>query len=504
MPKSAAGAAGQALTGNLQNEHREALRRAAWLGTLILPFFLGLDLLMVFSLYPQTPVLWVVLLRIAATGSALQAFLIARNRRLSYRAALIAHVCCIAALSLAVALYSAWFGGPASNYIQGLTIVVLVRSTVVPERFSLAIRYVALMMLTYPLVMLIAAALSPHPEWFTSRELAMFVTNYVLVGASMLGGAGASHLVWVARQQVFEARRLGRYRLEAPIGRGGQNEVWLAWDTTGERQVALKVLRSDATAEALALFRREANIARSLEDPHAVRIFDFGASEDGIHYLAMEFLDGADLSLLLRSHGPLAAARVVHFALQACAPLQEAHDKGLVHRDVKPANLMALRTEGAQDTLKLLDFGIARALESGALETRAGVIRGTPAYLAPEVCRGQSATAAADIYGLGATLYHLLAGVPPFEGSDVAVLAQKLTGAPKPLREWNASIPEDLAAATMRCLDAEPANRFVSMSALRDALLACDCATRWSSHDAEFAWNQHLQVRGVTAAETVV
>lgn len=496
-------AAVSAVTGNPRNEHRDSLRRATRFGTLILPLFLGLDLLMVFSLYPETPVLWVVLARVAATGSALQAFLIARNSRFSDRAALVSHVCCIAALSLVIALYCVWFGGPASNYIQGLTIVVLVRSSVVPERFSIAVRYVGLMMTTYPLVMLIAATLHPHPEWFTQRELAMFVTNYILVGAAMLGGAGASHLVWAARQQVFEARRLGRYRLEAPIGRGGQNEVWLAWDTTGQRQVALKVLRSDATAEALALFQREAQIARSLEDPHAVRILDFGASDDGIHYLAMEFLDGADLSLLLRSNGPLPAHRVVHFALQACAPLQEAHDKGLVHRDVKPANLMALRTEGAQDTLKLLDFGIARALDSG-VETRTGVIRGTPAYLAPEVCKGQSATAAADIYGLGATLYHLLSGVPPFEGSDVAVLAQKLTSAPRPLRERNASIPEDVAAVTMRCLDPEPGNRFVSISAVGDALRACDCASRWTPSDAELAWTQHLRARRLIAAETVV
>ena len=192
-------------------------------------------------------------------------------------------------------------------------------------------------------------------------------------------------------------------------------------------------------ARAIARFEREALAASGLQSPHTIRVFDFGASDDGVWFMAMEHLEGVDLASLVDEVGPLPPARVVRFARQACAALAEAHDAGIVHRDVKPDNLFVCRMGDEPDFLKVLDFGIARI--EGADEdvnvTRAGWVHGTPAYMSPEVCNGARAAARSDVYSLGAVMYYLLTGTPPFTAATAAaVMVAHVNDAPDlPSRE---------------------------------------------------------------------
>jgi serine/threonine protein kinase len=301
----------------------------------------------------------------------------------------------------------------------------------------------------------------------------------------------ASHTVWSARRQVYEARKLGRYRLVAPIGKGGMNEVWLAHDERLRRHVALKLLsRMEGVSAAEAeRFEREALAASRLTSPHTIRVLDFGASDDGIYYIAMEYLPGADLGRLVREHGPMPPARVLHFARQACRALHEAHQAGVIHRDIKPHNLFVTQVDGQADHLKLLDFGLARMQELGmaAQRTATGVIRGTPAYLPPEAWAGGTVDARSDLYSLGATLYHLLAGVPPFHNVALGnlVAAHLLEAPPAPSLLRGQPLPPALEHLVLKCLAKNPAERFASAEALLEALESCDPeVARWTQQEA--------------------
>jgi serine/threonine-protein kinase len=264
--------------------------------------------------------------------------------------------------------------------------------------------------------------------------------------------------------------------------------------------VALKLLRSvdDLDEEDVQRFEREALASSKLSDPHTIRIFDFGSSDDGIYYIAMELLNGADLAELVVHHGPMPCARVVRFAVQTCRSLIEAHEAGIIHRDIKPANLFVTRAGDDHDFLKLLDFGIARLLpgagEANLTQTGVAVARGTPAYMPPEVCRGEPADARSDIYSLGATIYFLLTGKPPFDGpSPNEVLVAHLLEQPVPPSTVRGSpIPEALEKVVLRCLEKDPDARFQSARELSEVLSALFDDTAWSPADAERFWtNEH-------------
>jgi serine/threonine-protein kinase len=277
--------------------------------------------------------------------------------------------------------------------------------------------------------------------------------------------------VWSAQQQVYRARRLGRYRLQAPIGKGGMGEVWLAWDPTLRRNVALKLLRLDPQAGPASIrrFEREAYATSQLQGPHTVRIFDFGASDDGIYYIAMEYLTGSNLGTLVADSGPRSPETVIELAMQACLSLEEAHAVGIIHRDIKPENLMLCRTVDGRNRLKLLDFGIARirAPETGEPQlTRTGVLTGTPAYMAPEIWHGAPADERSDIYSLGVTLHFVLTGeTPPKPWITAETAAEGGTAA-------GTAIPEPLKSVIARCLAKHPEARYQSVPELRRALEA--------------------------------
>jgi eukaryotic-like serine/threonine-protein kinase len=244
----------------------------------------------------------------------------------------------------------------------------------------------------------------------------------------------------------------GRYRLERPLGHGGMASVFAARDTGLDRAVAVKLLAENLAGdeELRKRFLREARLAARLSHPNVVSVFDAG-EDDGRPYIVMELVEGETLAE--RGRVPLVEARAL--AVQAARGLAQAHDAGLIHRDIKPGNLL-VRVDG---TLKIADFGIARAAETTAL-TQAGTVLGTAAYLAPEQALGEEVTPAADVYSLGAVLYELLTGRPPFEFDSLADLAeQQRAMAITPVRELAPQVSRDLEDLVMRCLARNPAYR---------------------------------------------
>jgi serine/threonine protein kinase len=255
----------------------------------------------------------------------------------------------------------------------------------------------------------------------------------------------------------------GRYEIERTLGRGGMATVFLARDETLQRLVALKVLAQDLSGDGAfrERFLREARLAARLAHPNVVRVFDAGET-NGRPYIVMEYVPGETVADVLEPRGRLSPAEAVDIAAQACAGLHHAHEHGLVHRDVKPQNLL-LRDDGC---VKLADLGIARAAESTHLTMR-GTILGTAAYLSPEQAAGEEVTPAADVYAVGAVLYELLTGRPPYEFSSLAELSAKQgAGEIVPPRDLQPSVPDRLEAVLMRCLARDPRFRPASAAEL--------------------------------------
>ncbi|MDI5963331.1 serine/threonine-protein kinase [Streptantibioticus silvisoli] len=246
-----------------------------------------------------------------------------------------------------------------------------------------------------------------------------------------------------------------RYRLDAPLGRGGMGEVWRAWDERLGRPVAVKLMVPGAGREDLdSRFDAEARIAARLSDPHVVSVFDAGVCDDEC-FLVMELVEGRSLAEALHEDGPLTPDRAASVARQTAAGLDAAHRHGVVHRDIKPANLL-LAPDG---TVKIADFGIARC-PSGDTTGQVTAISGTSLYLAPENALGRPAEPPADVYSLGCTLYELLTGRPPFEGEHaLAVLCRHVEDTPASPCTLRPEIPGAFAAYVLRMLAKDPAER---------------------------------------------
>jgi serine/threonine-protein kinase len=260
----------------------------------------------------------------------------------------------------------------------------------------------------------------------------------------------------------------GRYEVRRPLGHGAMSTVDLAQDAELDRPVALKRLAENlARDEDRRLrFMREARLAARLTHPNVVRVYDVG-EDDGRPFIAMEYVDGETLADLVARKGPLPRAEAVMLGIQAARALAAAHDAGLVHRDVKPQNLL-LRRDG---TLKLGDFGVAFGPEGTRL-TLVGTVLGTAAYLAPEQARGEDVTAAADIYGLGAVLYELLTGRPSRTVSSLGELGERSSFAVPDVATQVRGIPPELAEIVMSCLAYEPDARPASAAAVARRLAA--------------------------------
>lgn len=261
----------------------------------------------------------------------------------------------------------------------------------------------------------------------------------------------------------FDFVLAGRYRLIAPLGEGGMASVYRARDLRLNREVAVKVLREELTRDAdfLSRFQREAQTVASLSHPNIVPVYDVG-EEEGSHFIVMEYVRGRTLKDAIEAGGPLPPARAKDIVCSVLDALSYAHERGLIHRDVKPQNILL----GADGTARLADFGIAHV--AGGSSTRTAAILGSAHYLSPEQSRGEEATVRSDIYATGIVLFEALAGTPPFDGANALAIAHlHLREAPPPLPS---STPTALGAAVTRALAKDPENRFPDAAEFAAAL----------------------------------
>ena len=296
-----------------------------------------------------------------------------------------------------------------------------------------------------------------------------------------------------------EGLPLGHYRLVEKLGAGGMGEVWRARHQLLARPCAVKLIRPDLLGEssreaATKRFRLEAQTIAHLSSPNTVRLYDFGVSETGNFYFVMELLDGMDLASLVRRFGPLPPERVVWVLRQACRSLGEAHEAGLLHRDIKPHNLFLCRLGLDFDVLKLLDFGIVKSLRADNPNLTAdGALAGTPGYMPPERILGVVADERSDLYSLGCVAYWMLTGQPVFKGESTAMIIDHTQTAPQPpSKAAGIAIPERLEQIVLACLEKAPEKRPQTALDLWRQLGEVTLETPWSLERAESWWREHV------------
>ncbi len=367
--------------------------------------------------------------------------------------------------ALMLTIIATRMGGIASPYVTGHFVILSVQGVAIADRWQRGAPLAAATSLMFPVGLLLAAAGDEHlrAQLTRSGPLATFIIFTGVLLAAAIVVAWGSHVMWSLRQSVFESRSIGRYKLQRRIGKGGMGEVWQAHDRATRRKVALKILSPEhgRSPAAIARFEREIQATSELIHPSTIRIYDWGVTDDGVWYYAMELLEGAGLDVLVRRAGPLPPALVVHLGIGAARAIAEAHGRGIIHRDLKPANLFVVSLAGEADFLKVLDFGVARVGAEDASITQAGAVIGTPAFMPPEVLAGAPWSEAGDVWALAASLYFALTGKTPREA-----------GAPPPPPSASVAVPRELDDALVRALDDDPARRPQTGAELAAALVA--------------------------------
>ena len=380
--------------------------------------------------------------------------------------------------NLCIALLSLGYGGIASRYAQGVIITLVSRTTVLAAPWRRGLILLGTPILFFPLTLLVCAAFddSLRAQFSDSKALSVFIQNLYVHALSLGICVWGGHGNWTMRRQLFESRSIGKYALKRRIGRGGMGEVWLAYHGGLQRDVALKILRQEQDSDPTAVRRFEQEVAAmtQLTHPNTVRIFDHGVTEDGIWYYAMELLEGVNLREFVEQSGSLEPPRALRIAHRISRALAEAHQRGIVHRDVKPENIFITHAGNEPDFVKVLDFGIAKVRGSQENDglTRAGAIFGTPAYMSPEAARGAEAGTASDVYGVGALLFFMLTGRPPFTGRSATeiLLAQVESPIPRLTDVLGTPVRDDVEVLVQKCLAKSPADRFVDATELSAAL----------------------------------
>jgi tRNA A-37 threonylcarbamoyl transferase component Bud32 len=337
------------------------------------------------------------------------------------------------------------------------------------------------------------------------------MTRVWLVGlgltALLTGGALIVGNLLALRRRLAAIGRLGQYQIERELGRGAMGVVYQARHLLMERTVALKLIRPDALDPLQrARFQREVTLTAKLSHPGVVAIHDVGMTDEGLMYYAMERLRGLTTHAVVAASGPLPVARVVHLAHQLAEALREAHRLGIIHRDVSPANVMLTVRGDTADVVKLLDFGLVKQVGPGLIDragragppdhhvTGAGLVVGTPGFIAPEVLFGGEPKASADVFGLGAVMYLLLAGQPPFPGETPrARLDAQLAGPPPDLLALRPDLPGPLHELVVECMQPDPRLRIGSMAAVVERLEAlASIIPEWTQDEARAWWKDRL------------
>lgn len=324
----------------------------------------------------------------------------------------------------------------------------------------------------------------------------------------LCGGVGfGARVVFVdLSQRLADANTAGSYRLIEPLGRGAMGQVWTAEHVLLHRPAVVKFIRPgkeerEHAPEIRERFQREARATAALRSPHTIELYDYGVGSDGSFYYVMEKLDGFDLGDLVKRFGPQEPGRVIHLIRQVCLSLAEAHAKGLVHRDVKPANVFASVAGTSFDVVKVLDFGLVRATGVAnvpALDfstmTMTGAALGTPATMAPEAVEDATSTdARTDIYAVGCVAYWLLSGERIFDTADAElIMTAHVEQQPvRPSERSGLPVPKDLENLIMKCLEKDPEDRPGGARELADALECCAAFHDWSREHSEQWWMQY-------------
>jgi serine/threonine-protein kinase len=334
------------------------------------------------------------------------------------------------------------------------------------------------------------------PGWITPPLVLLGSAGWALV--VILGTALVSKEIYGLRTQIQKAQRLGQYTIERLLGEGGMGAVYVARHARLRRPTALKLLLPERTGpESIARFEREVQLTSQLTHPNTVAVYDYGRSANGIFYYAMEYIDGLSLAELVEKHGSQPPGRVIHILKQAADALIEAHALGLIHRDVKPANILLCQRAGSSDVVKLLDFGLVKDIRPDAdpALTQTNTITGTPLYLAPETITDPATVDhRVDIYALGAVGYCLLTGAPPFSGrSTVEVCGHHLHSIPPaPSERSGQPLPKSLDTLLLRCLAKRREDRPQSARELYHELAECASEAPWSLDDAQSFWRTWL------------
>jgi serine/threonine-protein kinase len=346
------------------------------------------------------------------------------------------------------------------------------------------------------------AAYRPAVMLSNGQFFFIFIFPYLLVVLMAYVGA---RVLFALGNEVRKARALGSYELLERLGQGGMGEVWRARHRLLARPAAIKLIRPQPAppvmeSDAATRFEREAQAIASLRSPHTVTLFDFGIAEDGTFYYVMELLDGLDAERIVKAFGPMPAARVIHVIRQVCHSLSEAESTALVHRDVKPANIFLCRYGEDYDFVKVLDFGIVKAIHGpGAAEeaptftalTAEHAVHGTPGFIAPEqVLGGRPVDHRADIYGIGCVAYWLLTGQLVFTGdTPMQLLVQHVQAKPEPpSARTTLPIAGELDAIVLACLAKDPSDRPQSARELARRLDAVPVSGAWTPELAREWW----------------
>jgi hypothetical protein len=351
------------------------------------------------------------------------------------------------------------------------------------------------------------AAYPPPLQLNRSQFFFVFIFPYLLVVVMAYVGA---RVLFALGNEVRKARELGSYRLLERLGQGGMGEVWSAQHRLLARPAAIKLIHPASVPamvdEAARRFEREAQAIARLRSPHTVDLFDFGIADDGTFYYVMELLEGLDAERIVNKFGPMPAERVIHVIRQVCHSLSEAESMSLVHRDIKPANIFLCRYGEDYDFVKVLDFGIVKAIGGSATPDTAPTltsltadhaVRGTPAFIAPEqVFGGHAVDHRADIYGIGCVAYWLLTGQLVFTGDTaMKLLMQHAQAKPDPpSTRTELPIPKELDAIVLACLSKNPSERPQTARDLANRLGAVPVAAEWTPELARGWWDRHQPV----------
>ena len=327
----------------------------------------------------------------------------------------------------------------------------------------------------------------------TASSVAIFVFTLVV-----------ARLQREARKAAIEAKHLGQYRLEERLGSGAMGVVYKGHHAMLRRPTAIKMLSVDKVNEgSIERFEREVQITCKLNNPNTVAIYDYGRTPEGVFYYAMEYLDGIDLQALVDKYGPQPEGRVIRILKAVCGSLYEAHSLGLVHRDIKPANVMLNRRGGEPDVVKVLDFGLVRALDEAKQSRQSGGLTGTPLYMSPEAIQTPDLVdARSDIYAVGAIGYFLITGQPVFSAPSLVDLCQQhVTVMPvAPSERLGKPVSPELEAALLACLEKTRAKRPQTARDLSNLLDRAPSAGSWTLDDAEAWWGRHERAQAAGAA----